>query len=284
MKDLITGDPRAKYIKRIQERFFGSSSDEFDATSLALIHRGDHHLGTSFSAETNQKYEDTDLMKYIETELKKRKGIIKYKELKMKSKNAEDCLYGRPENICVSSAKNIKEMLSNQKLSIIPEVDPSIAAKIKNKISIDYARDHLLAEQHNKKEDGKTSFMPINMAVNYMQLNQFYHEELNDPIQRNKEEPKAHHLRVDDTKKPQPELSPCNHKCPANEMVADDYCYEVQDEQAVLRLSQAEQDCESTSLPTMRNAFWPGTCSSACTQFQNQTLKFGIPKEYECHA
>lgn len=65
-------------------------------------------------------------MKYIETELKKRKGIVEHEEQKVKPKNAEDCLYELPENIRVSSAKKTEEMLSNQMLSGIPEVDLGI--------------------------------------------------------------------------------------------------------------------------------------------------------------
>lgn len=65
-------------------------------------------------------------MKYIETELKKRKGIVENEEQKVKLKNAEDSLYELPENIRVSSAKKTEEMLSNQMLSGIPEVDLGI--------------------------------------------------------------------------------------------------------------------------------------------------------------
>ncbi|KAF6123373.1 Hepatocellular carcinoma-associated antigen 59 [Phyllostomus discolor] len=144
-------------------------------------------------------------MKYIETELKKRKGIVEHEEQKVKPKNAEDCLYELPENIRVSSAKKTEEMLSNQMLSGIPEVDLGIDAKIKNIISTEDAKARLLAEQQNKKKDSETSFVPTNMAVNYVQHNRFYHEELNAPIRRNKEEPKARPLRVGDTEKPEPD-------------------------------------------------------------------------------
>lgn len=166
------------------------------------------------------------MMKYIETELKKRKGIVEHEEQKAKPKNAEDCLYELPESIRVSSAKKTEEMLSNQMLSGIPEVDLGIDAKIKNIISTEDAKARLLAEQQNKKKDSETSFVPTNMAVNYVQHNRFYHEELNAPIRRNKEEPKARPLRVGDTEKPEPERSPPNRKRPANEKATDDYHYE----------------------------------------------------------
>ncbi|XP_063506484.1 splicing factor C9orf78 homolog isoform X3 [Pongo pygmaeus] len=185
-------------MKKLKERGKDKISEEEDL-----------HLGTSFSAETNRRDEDADMMKYIETELKKRKGIVEHEEQKVKPKNAEDCLYELPENIRVSSAKKTEEMLSNQMLSGIPEVDLGIDAKIKNIISTEDAKARLLAEQQNKKKDSETSFVPTNMAVNYVQHNRFYHEELNAPIRRNKEEPKARPLRVGDTEKPEPERE-CN--------------------------------------------------------------------------
>lgn len=65
-------------------------------------------------------------MKYIETELKKKKGLLEAVEQKVKMKNAEDQLYELPENIRVNSAEKTEEMLSNQMLSGIPEVDLGI--------------------------------------------------------------------------------------------------------------------------------------------------------------
>ncbi|KAG8447737.1 hypothetical protein GDO86_015013 [Hymenochirus boettgeri] len=186
----------------------------------------DLNLGTSFSAETNRRDEDADMMKYIETELKKRKGIVEDEEKKVKLKSAEDCLYELPDSIKVSSAKKTEEMLSNQMLSGIPEVDLGIEAKIKNIISTEEAKARLLAEQQNKKKDKQTSFVPTNMAVNYVQHNRFYQEDVNTPMKRHKEEPKPRPLRVGDTEKPEPEKSPPNRKRPSNEKATDDYHYE----------------------------------------------------------
>ncbi|KFQ99345.1 Uncharacterized protein C9orf78, partial [Opisthocomus hoazin] len=182
----------------------------------------DLNLGTSFSAETNRRDEDADMMKYIETELKKRKGIVENEEQKVKLKNAEDSLYELPENIRVSSAKKTEEMHMNEYFFLCF----SSSAKIKNIISTEEAKAKLLAEQQNKKKDSETSFVPTNMAVNYVQHNRFYHEELNAPVRRNKEEPKPRPLRVGDTERPEPERSPPNRKRPLNEKATDDYHYE----------------------------------------------------------
>ncbi|KAK9522564.1 hypothetical protein VZT92_019016 [Zoarces viviparus] len=190
----------------------------------------DLNLGTSFSAETNRRDEDADMMKYIETELRKKKGVVEAEEQKVKVKNAEDHLYELPESIRCNSAKKTEEMLSNQMLSGIPEVDLGIDAKIKNIIQTEDAKAKLLAEQRNKKKDQGTSFVPTNIAVNYVQHNRFYREDVNAPQRhhRPREEPKARPLRVGDTEKPGPEvLSPANfRKRPNNEKATDDYHYE----------------------------------------------------------
>ncbi|CAF90174.1 unnamed protein product [Tetraodon nigroviridis] len=206
-------------MKRVKDRNRDMTEDETDL-----------NLGTSFSVETNRRDEDADMMKYIETELKKRKGQVEAEEQKVKVKNAEDHLYELPENIRVNSAKKTEEMLSNQMLSGIPEVDLGIDAKIKNIINTEDAKARLLAEQRNKKKDQSTSFVPTNIAVNYVQHNRFYHEDMNAPQRhhRHREEPKARPLRVGDTEKPGPEApSPSNHrKRPNNEKATDDYHYE----------------------------------------------------------
>lgn len=193
----------------------------------------DLSLGTSFSAETNRRDEDADMMKYIETELRKKKGLVEAEVQKVKVKNAEDLLYELPENIRVNSAKKTEEMLSNQMLSGIPEVDLGIDAKIKNIIYTEEAKAKLLAEQRNKKRDHGTSFVPTNIAVNYVQHNRFYREDVNAPQRHHhrhkQEEPKARPLRVGDTEKPGPEAapSPPNYrKRPNNEKATDDYHYE----------------------------------------------------------
>uniref|UniRef100_A0A671QWM0 Telomere length and silencing protein 1 homolog n=1 Tax=Sinocyclocheilus anshuiensis TaxID=1608454 RepID=A0A671QWM0_9TELE len=203
-------------MKKVKDRNRDMTADENDL-----------NLGTSFSAETNRRDEDADMMKYIETELKKKKGMVEAEEQKVKVKNPEDLLYELPESIRVNSAKKTEEMLSNQMLSGIPEVDLGIDAKIKNIISTEEAKAKLLAEQRNKKKDSRTSFVPTNIAVNYVQHNRFYHEDVNAPQRRHREEPKARPLRVGDTENPAPEASPPNYrKRPNNEKATDDYHYE----------------------------------------------------------
>jgi len=206
-------------MKKVKDRNRDMAEDEND----------DLNLGSCFSAETNRRDEDADMMKYIETELKKKKGLVEEDEQKVKVKNPEDQLYELPENIRVNSAKKTEEMLSNQMLSGIPEVDLGIDAKIKNIILTEDAKAKLIELQKNRKKDNGTSFVPTNIAVNYVQHNRFYHEDHNAPQRRHRreEQEKARPLRVGDTEKPGPEIpEPNQRKRPNHEKATDDYHYE----------------------------------------------------------
>ncbi|XP_013149024.1 PREDICTED: uncharacterized protein C9orf78 [Papilio polytes] len=139
----------------------------------------DTGIGTQFSAETNKRDEDEEMMKYIEEQLAKRKeGNV---DDKRESENhdtlkylspEEAALLSLPEHLRVSSMPRSEEMLSNQMLSGIPEVDLGIDAKIKNIEATEEAKMKLLWERHNKK-DGPSQFVPTNMAVNFVQHNRF---------------------------------------------------------------------------------------------------------------
>ncbi|CAD7082001.1 unnamed protein product [Hermetia illucens] len=139
-------------------------------------------IGTQFSAETNKRDEDEEMMKYIEQQLQKRKGIKteeKTAELENERKYMtpeEAALYSLPDHLRQSSSNRSEEMLSNQMLNGIPEVDLGIEAKIKNIEATEEAKQKLLRDQKNKK-DGPSQFVPTNMAVNFMQHNRFNIEE-----------------------------------------------------------------------------------------------------------
>lgn len=134
-------------------------------------------IGTQFSAETNKRDEDEEMMKYIEQELQKRKGVT---DTNIENDSGNDpqkyltpeeaALYALPEHLRQSSSHRSEEMLSNQMLNGIPEVDLGIEAKIKNIEATEEAKQKLLQDQKNKK-DGPSQFVPTNMAVNFMQHN-----------------------------------------------------------------------------------------------------------------
>ncbi|XP_077295735.1 splicing factor C9orf78 [Arctopsyche grandis] len=136
----------------------------------------DTGIGTQFSAETNKRDEDEEMMKYIDEQLAKRKGdsdVSKDTTDPNKYLSPEEAaLQALPEHLRQSSASKSEEMLSNQMLSGIPEVDLGIDAKIKNIEATEDAKLRLLWERRNKQE-GPSQFVPTNMAVNFVQHNRF---------------------------------------------------------------------------------------------------------------
>lgn len=137
------------------------------------------NLEANFAAETNRRDEDTHMLKYIEEEMAKRKGVQLDKTVQSKPKSKEDLLYQVPENINVrSKIMASEEMLSNQMLSGIPEVDLGIEAKIRNIEATEEAKQRVMEEQRNKKR-GPTEMVPTNMAVNFMLHSRFYDEQKN---------------------------------------------------------------------------------------------------------
>ncbi|BET00008.1 Hepatocellular carcinoma-associated antigen 59 [Nesidiocoris tenuis] len=133
----------------------------------------DTGIGTQFSAETNKRDEDEEMMKYIEVELSKRKGQKKDEGESNKYCSPEEAaLMAVPHHLIASSSQKNEEMLSNQMLSGIPEVDLGIEAKIKNIEATEEAKLKLLWESRNKK-DGPSQFVPTNIAVNFVQHNRF---------------------------------------------------------------------------------------------------------------
>ncbi|KAK6629201.1 hypothetical protein RUM43_003018 [Polyplax serrata] len=138
-------------------------------------------IGTQFSAETNKRDEDEEMMKYIEEQLSKKKGVIKTekddgnvaaeKETKSTYCSPEEAaLQAVPTHLRISSTQRSEEMLSHQMLSGIPEVDLGIDAKIRNIEATEEAKLKLLWNEHNKKE-GPSQFVPSNITVNFMQQN-----------------------------------------------------------------------------------------------------------------
>lgn len=140
--------------------------DELDAVNL----------GNTFSVETNQRDEDADMMKYIEEELAKRRGqqtdVEQTTSAGEGGLDEKDVLFHVPEHLRKSSSKKSEEMLSNQMLSGIPEVDLGIDERIRNIEATEEAKLKLIRDRLARKER-ETSFVPTNMAVNFVQHNRF---------------------------------------------------------------------------------------------------------------
>ncbi|ODN00093.1 hypothetical protein Ocin01_06596 [Orchesella cincta] len=148
----------------------------------------DTGIGTQFSAETNTRDEDAEMLKYIEEKLQQHKQATASKKqtteddeevINPKFLSPEDAaLLSLPEHLRKSSSKGNEEMLSNQMLSGIPEVDLGIEVKIKNIEATEEAKQKILRDRLSKKE-GPSVFVPTNMAVNFVQHNRF---NIEDPL------------------------------------------------------------------------------------------------------
>ncbi|XP_057290470.1 splicing factor C9orf78 homolog [Hydractinia symbiolongicarpus] len=160
-----------------------SVSKERDLTSI----------GTNFSSETNQRDEDVELLKYIEEGLRKKKGEQTDTD-EERALTKEDLLYQLPDNINVKSKiMKSEEMLSSQMLSGIPEVDLGIEAKIKNIEATEEAKMKILEDSKNQKQ--QTSFVPTNMASNFMHHSRFYDEKQAFDKEKRKEQQKKLELQ-----------------------------------------------------------------------------------------
>lgn len=94
----------------------------------------DTGIGTQFSAETNTRDEDAEMLKYIDEKLREHKQAAASKRPSDESADnsskfmspEEAALMALPEHLRKSSSMRSEEMLSNQMLSGIPEVDLGI--------------------------------------------------------------------------------------------------------------------------------------------------------------
>ncbi|XP_052860304.1 splicing factor C9orf78 isoform X1 [Anopheles cruzii] len=154
----------------------------------------DTGIGTQFSAETNKRDEDEEMMKYIEEELGKRKGLAQEQDKQIDGESStkylspeEAALLSLPAHLSQTSSLRSEEMLSNQMLSGIPEIDLGIEAKIKNIEATEEAKLKYMQEQQRKK-DLPSHFVPSNMAVNFMQHNRYRIDNPNPPKRRHQED------------------------------------------------------------------------------------------------
>ncbi|XP_053683929.1 splicing factor C9orf78 [Sabethes cyaneus] len=165
----------------------------------------DTGIGTQFSAETNKRDEDEEMMKYIEDQLSKKKGLAKESNGEIEPDSSgkylspeEAALLSLPAHLSQTSSQRSEEMLSNQMLSGIPEVDLGIEAKIKNIEATEDAKLRYLQEQQRKK-DLPSHFVPSNMAVNFMQHNRF---KIDQPVQQKRRYPEERGHHSNDEKAP----------------------------------------------------------------------------------
>lgn len=135
----------------------------------------DVDLVATFSHETNRRDEDADMLKFIEEELAKRKGKKEADDESKKVKSnadLEEMVFSElPEHLLKANRNKNEEMLSNQMLSGIPEVPLGVEEKIRNIERTEEAKKR--ASSAVSRSSKETSFVPNNMAVNYVQHNKF---------------------------------------------------------------------------------------------------------------
>lgn len=163
-------------------------------------------IGTQFSAETNKRDEDEEMMKYIEDQLDKRKNANLCSDTDndatdYKYMTAEDAaLQSLPEHLRSNASTRSEEMLSNQMLNGIPEVDLGIDAKIKNIELTEAAKEKLIQDQRNRKTT-PSQFVPANMAVNFVQHKRFNIHDNSENLKRQRQHEQSR--RQQDDSKPQ---------------------------------------------------------------------------------
>uniref|UniRef100_A0A5K3F4Q6 Hepatocellular carcinoma-associated antigen 59 n=1 Tax=Mesocestoides corti TaxID=53468 RepID=A0A5K3F4Q6_MESCO len=153
-------------------------------------------LSKTFTAETNKRDEDADMLKYIETELAKRKGITKTEPDAPKTV-IDNILAEIPEALKPKMGQQSEDMLSNQMLCGIPEVDLGVESKMRNIEATEEAKQRLLKERLNKRQKNPADDLaPFNMSVNFVQHNrwnnyvdQTLHRELTVQLHDNPDRP-----------------------------------------------------------------------------------------------
>ncbi|CAH8489708.1 unnamed protein product [Schistosoma rodhaini] len=125
-------------------------------------------LAKTFTTETNKRDEDAEMIKYIEEEVAKRKGLIKPSTLDRDEDS--DLLQDVPEYLKPSIGQQKEDMLSNQMLCGIPEVDLGVEAKMKNIEATEEAKQTLFRKRLGRKHGYSTNHIaPTSMAVNFVQ-------------------------------------------------------------------------------------------------------------------
>ncbi|CAL8107736.1 unnamed protein product [Calicophoron daubneyi] len=162
-------------------------------------------LAKTFATETNKRDEDAEMVKYIEEEVAKRKGLRKTPS--PQPEEGSDLLRDVPEYLRPVIGQQREDMLSNQMLCGIPEVDLGVEAKMKNIEATEEAKQVLLRQRFNRRfglsADG---LAPTNVAVNFVQHSRWnnHANSVNPSEQDYKRELMSISLKVDH---PKPEVA-----------------------------------------------------------------------------
>lgn len=145
-------------------------------------------LKNTFSVEKNQRDEDEDMLKFVEEQLSKRKGIVNQEESKAEKIDMDELVFKkiREESLLNQKKKN-EEMLSSQMLCGIPEIDLGVEEKIRNIEATEEAKMKLIEKKIKQRSSSRNStLVPTNIAANYVQHNRFNVDTSHHPGHNNK--------------------------------------------------------------------------------------------------
>ena len=153
-------------------------------------------LGNTFSAETNRRDEDAELMKYIEEELAKKKGQQASANASSSRNNMtpDDLVFNSlPEHLLMAGVKKKnEEMLSNQMLSGIPEIDLGIDERIRNIEATEEAKTKMIYSRMKRRTTPATTtsdLVPSNMAVNFQNRHSNNPNDMQLPVAKRQPKP-----------------------------------------------------------------------------------------------
>lgn len=125
-------------------------------------------LAKTFATETNKRDEDAEMIKYIEEQVAKRKGLRKSPSPEPIEKS--DLLRNIPEYLRPVIGQQKEDMMSNQMLCGIPEVDLGVEAKMRNIEATEEAKQSLLKQRFSRHCGRPSDGLALtNVAVNFVQ-------------------------------------------------------------------------------------------------------------------
>ena len=180
----------AKQLKELRKRPRGIVADVSKDTSSTVGGKAESNssdsqtkgglidLKTNFLAESQKGDMDREMLKFIETELKKHRG--ENVDTSPTKNNPEKNLFELPDHLNVHSAVKGDDMMSQQMLEGIPEVDLGITNKIRNIEATEKVKQKLREEARLNKgvnlQDetyNVKGFVPNNVTVNFVQHNRW---------------------------------------------------------------------------------------------------------------
>lgn len=125
-------------------------------------------LAKTFATETNKRDEDAEMIKYIEEQVSKRKGL--QKSPSPEPVEESDLLRNVPEYLRPVIGQQREDMMSNQMLCGIPEVDLGVEAKMRNIEATEEAKQSLLKQRFSRQCGRPSGGLALtNVAVNFVQ-------------------------------------------------------------------------------------------------------------------